>query len=95
MRVHPSGQGDEKWQRIYGQREQCPADDAQSDNIEKDANDDHGDGSRDNSCKGTPPPPPRRIVDIAEDVRRREQKFLQGKFVQVRLWCRDRDAPVV
>lgn len=52
MRIHANRKADEKWQRMDRKRKQGPADDGYSDNIEKDANDDHGDGSRDDCCKG-------------------------------------------
>src|ERR1700730_4943273 len=34
------------------EREQCPAEDAEPDDVEKNADDEHGDGSRDKGCKG-------------------------------------------
>ena len=34
------------------EREQCPAEDAEPDDIKKNANDEHGDGPRDKGCKG-------------------------------------------
>jgi hypothetical protein len=34
------------------EREQCPAEDAEPDDVEKNADDEHGDGSRDKGCEG-------------------------------------------
>jgi len=34
------------------EREQCPAEDTEPDDIEKNADDDHGDGSHNKGCKG-------------------------------------------
>jgi hypothetical protein len=50
--MDPGSQADEERQPVDSEREQCPTEDTESDNIEKNADDDHGDGSRDKGCKG-------------------------------------------
>jgi hypothetical protein len=43
---------DEDRQRVDCESEQCPTEDTEPDNIEKNVDDDYGDGSRDKGCKG-------------------------------------------
>jgi len=50
--MDPGSHADEERQRVDSEREQCPTEDTEPDNIEKNADDDHGDGSRDKGCKG-------------------------------------------
>src|SRR3954447_8568886 len=48
MGVHACRQADEERQRIDREREQHPAEEAEANDVEKDADDKHGGGSRDN-----------------------------------------------
>lgn len=50
--VEPRYHADEKWQRMDSKREQCPTEDTESDDVEKNADNEHGDGSRDRGCSG-------------------------------------------
>src|SRR5450432_42284 len=40
------------WQCMGCEREECPAEDAEPDDVEQNADDEHGDGSRDKGCEG-------------------------------------------
>jgi len=51
-RIYPRGHADEEWQSVRCEREQRPTEGAEPNNIEKNADDNHGDGSRDKDCKG-------------------------------------------
>lgn len=50
--IYPNGHANGKRQRINRQREQCPTAGSEPGNVEKNADDDYGGGSRDKCCKG-------------------------------------------